>query len=99
MIQQQALSSRHRFTPPTEGGASTGSRPDMSSAGVVDGPSYPVSNLSIGVQSAVLTQARNEHKHEMKNFLDIISRLHNNSRGSDILMSLNTTRPNLVSSA
>lgn len=48
LMQQQALSGRHRFTPPTEGssggGASAGSRSDMSSAGVVDGSSYPVSN-------------------------------------------------------
>lgn len=60
MMQQQALTGRHRFTPPTEGGASAGSRQDMSSAGVVDGPSYPVSNVSFegasGVQSAALLQ-------------------------------------------
>lgn len=41
--QQQALSGRHRFTPPTEG-ASSGSRQDMSSSGHVDGASYPVSS-------------------------------------------------------
>lgn len=43
MMQQQVLS-RHRFTPPTEGGASAGSRSDISGTGVVDGSSYPVSN-------------------------------------------------------
>jgi hypothetical protein len=47
LIQQQAaLSGRHRFTPPTEGGASSGSRPDMTSTGAVDGPSFPVSLYS-----------------------------------------------------
>lgn len=40
LMPQQGLGSRHRFTPPTEGASS---RPDMSSSGVVDGASYPVS--------------------------------------------------------
>lgn len=36
----QQMASRHRFTPPTADGTSSGSHPDL--GGVVDGSPYPV---------------------------------------------------------